>query len=525
MKVRTDLDTMSRSMPASALALVLTLCGMTAPVFAQSGDEGRGNESKDQPFSASYVQELARNLARKAFVPPKEHVRGPWSKIGYDQYRDIRFRSERAIWRGERRNFELHLLPAAWLYKMPVDINIVSNGEVHPLRPDNGVFDFGKLARPPDAGTEPIGFSGFRINAPVNRRRVFDEIWVFQGASYFRGVSRGQIYGLSARGLAINTAQPSGEEFPFFRTFWIETPTRSARRIVVHALLDSPSATGAYKFTIQGGAPTTADVDVTLFLRRDSLHVGLAPLTSMFLFSGIDRSRVSDFRPAVHDSDGLAIADTEGERVWRPLTNPKRLQVSSFSVTDLRGFGLVQRARNFFHFQDLEASYERRPSAWIEPTGSWGGGSVELIEIPSDEEIHDNVVAFWRPHDAYSKDQVYRFGYRISWPDDVRSKDLAIVRSTSSGLTNGPERKSGAIRYSVEFVGGSVAKLRDPPGAALSATAGRISKPVVQRNPYTKGWRVHFLFTPGDGDLAELRLELKDRDKTISEVWLSRWTR
>ena len=519
------MNTILRSTLASAIALLFIVRGMSAPLWAQSSDEKPASGSAAPTFSATYVQELARSLATKPFSPPKEHVPEPWSKVSYDQYRDIRFRSERAIWRGEHRNFELHPLPAAWLYKMPVDINIVSDGKVHPLRPDNGYFDFGKSTRAPDAATEPIGFSGFRINAPINRRRVFDEIWVFQGASYFRGVSKGQVYGLSARGLAINTAQPSGEEFPFFRAFWVETPSRSARQIVVHALLDSPSATGAYKFTIRGGAPTKADVEVTLFLRRDALHVGVAPLTSMFLFSGIDRSRVSDFRPAVHDSDGLAIADTDGERVWRPLTNPKRLQVSSFSVRDLRGFGLVQRARNYFHFQDLEANYHRRPSAWIEPMGSWGDGKVELIEIPSDEEIHDNIVAFWRPHDPYSKDQVYRFGYRISWPDDVRSDDLATVRSTSSGLANGPDRKSGAIIYAVEFVGRTIAKLRDPPSAALSTTAGRITKPVVERNPYTKGWRVHFLFTPGESELAELRLELKDRDKTISEVWLSRWTR
>jgi glucans biosynthesis protein len=514
---------MLRSQTVNSVALsvlLLAFVGGGGPALAQPK-----TALEAQRFSADFVQRLARDLASKAFVPAKEDVPKPWTDIGYEQYRDIRFRSERAVWRNESRNFELHPLPAAFLYKWPVEINIVDAGTVRPLQRDNNLFDFGILAGAPTADSTPIGFSGFRINAPINRPRVFDEVWVFQGASYFRGVSRGQVYGLSARGLAINTAQPSGEEFPFFRTFWVEKPARSAREIVVHALLDSQSATGAYKFTIKGNAPTTADVDVTLFLRRDSLHVGVAPLTSMFLFSGLDRSRVSDFRPAVHDSDGLAISDMDGERIWRPLANPKRLQVSAFSVNDLKGFGLVQRARNFFHFQDLEANYERRPSAWIEPAGSWGGGTVQLIEIPSDEEIHDNIVAFWRPSEAYSEGQAYRFRYRISWPDDIASHQLATVRGTSSGLANGPERKTGAIRYAVDFAGGDFARLGRLPKAALSATAGEVSEPVVEHNPYTKGWRVNFLLRPGDSELVELRLELKQGDKRVSEVWLSRWTK
>ena len=248
---------------------------------------------------------------------------------------------------------------------------------------------------------------------------MFDEIAVFQGASYFRGVSKGQVYGLSARGLAIDTAQPGGEEFPFFRAFWLETPVPTARQTIVHALLDSPSATGAYTFRIAGGKPTTMDVEVKLFTRKQIEHVGVAPLTSMFLFSGNGRERIDDFRPAVHDSDGLAIADANGERVWRPLANPRRLQVSAFSVKELAGFGLIQRQRNFPSFEDLEARYERRPSAWVEPVGSWGSGAVHLVEIPSEEEIHDNVVAFWRPQEPYKQGSAYTFAYRLTWPDQA----------------------------------------------------------------------------------------------------------
>lgn len=474
------------------------------------------------PFSERIVQQLALELSKKPFASAKDQVPERWANLGYDQYRDVRFRSERAIWHNERRNFELHLLPSGWLYKYPVEINVVDGGTAKPIQPDNSLFAFGTLAGQPPPDAPPVSFSGFRVNGPINRPNVFDEILAFQGASYFRGISRGQVYGLSARGLAIDTAEPQGEEFPFFRTFWVETPPRGSREIIVHALLDSPSTTGAYRFRISGGAPTIVDVEVKLYPRRDVLHVGIAPLTSMFLVSGIDRSRISDFRPRVHDSDGLAIANGAGEHIWRPLTNPRRLQVSVFSVRDLKAFGLIQRHRSFSDYEDLEANYERRPSAWIVPTGSWGDGSVHLIEIPSEEEIHDNIVAFWRPLAPYGKDQIYTFAYRLTWPADVPPSPVASVRNTSSGLANGPDRKTGAIRYAVDFAGPVLADL---PEAVLSATAGKVSVPVVLRNPSTRGVRVDFLLTPGDAEIVELRLELKSKDKVISEVWLARWTK
>ena len=475
-------------------------------------------------FSPDYVARLAADMARKPFLSPSEGVPPPWDTLGYDQYRDIRFRRERAIWHGEGRNFELQLLPAGWLFKYPIAVHIVDRGRARPIGADNAMFEFGRLAGQPSAGVMP--FSGVRLNGPLNRPAVFDEIVVFQGASYFRALSRGQAYGISARGLAIDTGEQSGEEFPFFRTFWVETPVKNARALVMHALLDSPSTTGAYTFRIAGGAPTAIDVEVQLFPRRDGMRVGVAPLTSMFLFSPIDKSRISDFRRAVHDSDGLAIASASGERVWRPLTNPRRLQVSEFLVHDLAGFGLAQRQRRPADYEDLEAAYERRPSGWIEPRGAWGSGSVHLVEIPSEEEIHDNIVAYWRPREPYQKAQTYRFAYRIVWPDHVPSApDKAIVRDTFSGLANGPDRKSGAVRYAVDFAGPALAGLKDLPEAALSASAGRVDAPVVQRNPSTRGVRVDFLLRPENADLVELRLELKSADKTISEVWLSRWTK
>ncbi len=223
---------------------------------------------------------------------------------------------------------------------------------------------------------------------------------MFQGASYFRAVAQHLLYGLSARGLAINTAEPSGEEFPAFTHFWIERPAPRASSIVIYALLESASTTGAYRFTVQPGVETVMDVELTLFPRADMHVVGIAPLTSMFLFDETNRGRLDDYRPEVHDSDGLQITSKTGEHIFRQLANPIKLQVSTFTTQPPQGFGLVQRSREQSDFQDFENLYERRPSAWVEPKGDWGAGAVELVEIPSGRESNDNIVAFWRPAQA-----------------------------------------------------------------------------------------------------------------------------
>src|SRR6202034_4338273 len=238
--------------------------------------------------------------------------------------------------------------------------------------------------------------SGFRIRSRINSKKVWDEFLVFQGASYFRAVAQNLLYGLSPRGLAINTAEPSGEEFPVFTHFWIEQPGKHANSVVIFALLESESVTGAYRFTVQPGAETLTDVDLTLFPRAEIRVAGIAPLTSMFLFDETNRGRLDDYRPEVHDSDGLLIAAASGEQIFRPLANPIKLQVSTFTTQQPKGFGLVQRSRQQSDFQDFEAQYERRPSAWVEPQGDWGPGSLELVEIPSGRETNDNIVAFWR---------------------------------------------------------------------------------------------------------------------------------
>ena len=386
-------------------------------------------------------------------------------------------------------------------------------------------FDLGPLTGKL-AAEDRIGFSGFRLTGPMNRPDLYDEIIVFQGASYFRALSRGQVYGLSARGLALNVGQSGGEEFPAFRHFWIEKPPAPSSRIIIHALLNSPSVAGAYRFDVTPGDPTTIAVQATLYPRKDLQNVGIAPLTSMFLFSPINRKRVDDFRAAVHDSDGLAMVNGWGENLWRPVNNPRRLQVSNFLDQDPRGFGLIQRARTFAQYQDLEAKYERRPGSWVEPSTGWGPGSVELFEIPSEEEIHDNIVAYWKPSNRLAAGKAHVFNYRLSWPNDVpRGWPGAIVHATRAGLINGPQRSSGAIQFAVDFKGLSPSSMSELPSARVDASVGAASAPVVQANRDIDGVRVSFSFDPKGTATSELRLVLQSNDKPVSETWLYRWTK
>ena len=503
---------------SAALAAALGLARQLA-----LSDRAWAADSADapQPFSTEHIKEIARKLAESDYAKPVIELPEPFNKLSYDQYRDIRFKSDQAIWHGDKLDFEVQLFPMGWLYDMPVEIWIADQGEARPLKADGRLFALGPLiGKGPE--TAPFGFSGFRVHSPINRADYFDEYAVFQGASYFRAVGRDQKYGASARGLAINTAKPAGEEFPFFRTFWLEKPKAGDTSISVHALLDSQAVTGAYRFVIQPGETTVMDVDVTLYPRKNLLHVGIAPLTSMFLHGPADQRRSGDFRPAVHDSAGLAVLNGSGERLWRPLTNPKTLQTSAFVDKDPKGFGLWQRDRSFRDFEDLEAHYEQRPTVWVEPKGAWGEGYIELIEIPVEDEIHDNVVAYWKPAKGLEAGGPHEFQYRLHWGDQVPAAwTAARVAKTRVGNA----KKPGTFLFVIDYEGAAVKDLRDLPVAVLSANPGTVTNIVVQRNPALPGIRVSFELNPGGADLVELRLALKAAEQLISESWLYRWTK
>ncbi len=504
-------------------ALGLTFALLTGAVPAKSQIIDAAPTTDVSAFTADTVMEIARSLAAKPYKAPPDIEAERDSNSTYDAYRDVRFKRDAAIWRDDRIAFQLHVLPSGWLFRQPVFLYLVDDGVARRFKPDVGLFTFGKKASPLPENAE-VSLSGFRINGPMNAPDIFDEIIVFQGASYFRAVSRGQLYGTSARGLAINTAGSEGEEFPFFRAFWVEKPARGARQIVVHALLDSPSVTGAYRFVVTPGEVTSVDVDHTLFPRKTVKNFGIAPLTSMHLKAPVDAMRVSDFRPRVHDADGLAMVNGRDERLWRPLVNPRRLQVSAFQDDDPEGFGLIQRTRSFPAFQDLEARYHKRPSVWVEPTVPFRRGDVVLVEIPTEEEIHDNIVAYWQPADALKAGKPRRFAYRMLWPDRSPSRGAGPwVQTTLSGPALGENRAKGKVRFVVDYVTENPSVASDVPDARMTASAGDISDVVVQRNVETGGIRVSFLFDPKQARTAELRLSLDRQNKRAPEVWLYRW--
>jgi glucans biosynthesis protein len=489
--------------------------------WAQDAPTADAVKPAGTPFPVDHVRKLAESLARSEYAAPTAEVPEPFKKLSAEQFRDIRFMTDKAVWRADRLDFELQLLPMGWLYDKPVEIWLVDGGEARQLKADGSLFQFGKQLEgaPPEA---PFGFSGFRIHGPLNRSDLNDEYVVFQGASYFRAMARNQAYGLSARGLALNTAQPSGEEVPSFRALYIEKPKPGAPEIIVHALLDSPSVTGAYRFVIQPGDATVMDIDATLFPRRALTHVGLAPLTSMFLHGSAHHRVNNDFRPAVHDSEGLAVLNGKGERLWRPLTNPKTLQISAFMDKNPKGFGLAQRDRKFSSYEDLEARYERRPTAWVEPKGGWGDGYVELIEIPTEVEIHDNIVVYWKPAKALESGVAHRFVYRLHWTENIpASWSGAWVDKTFVGGM----KQADTQLFVVDFEGPSVRELRELPVAQLGVSAGAVANLSVQRHPDINGVRVTFELNTAGTEVAELRLSLKAGDKLISETWLFRWTR
>ena len=471
------------------------------------------------PFDGSTIRTMARQLATQPYKAPDRTLPASFKKLDYDAYQGIRFNPAKSLWLDQQRKFTAQFFHRGYIYQDRVDIFEVADGKAQPIRYNPDLFTFGKVT--PSA--DDLGFAGFRIRYPMNHPNTQDEVCAFLGASYFRAIAKDQSYGLSARGLAIKTADSSGEEFPVFRSFWLERPASDADVIVLHALLDSPSAAASFRFTIRPGEDTVFDIETATYPRTDITQAGLAPLTSMFLFDANDRTRFDDWRAAVHDSNGLQLHTGHDEFLWRPLANPRDLQISSFSDTGPRGFGLMQRERTFVDYQDLESRFEKRPSAWIEPIGDWGQGVVELVEIPSDREVNDNMVAFWRPKDTLRAKGEYLLNYRLHWcwapPGEVK---LAQTLQTRCGLSFDQKHR----QFIIDFVGDSLKSLTPdrPPVLDAGAEQGKIVSAVAEPNPDISGWRVSIELDPQDNKLVELHARLTLGDKPLTETWIYRWT-
>ena len=467
-------------------------------------------------FGFDEVANIARKLASEPYRPAAlvpEYLRS----LSYDEYRDIRFDTTQSWWRNGG-NFRIEFIHPGLFYGHAVKINTIDAGGVHAVPFSPRQFNYGRN-KFGDKLPENLGFAGFRLGFPFYRRTEFNHVIVFAGASYFRAVAKGQVFGLSARGLAIDTGLPSGEEFPTFKEFWVERPAPQAREVTVHALLDSPSLAGAYSFLVQPGDRTVVHVRARLFLRKAVKELGIAPLTSMFLY-GEGRPRpAEDWRPEVHDSDGLAMQSGGGEWLWRPLGNPEKLRLSYFEFDNPRGFGLLQRDRKFQNYEDLETRHELRPNAWITPVGEWGKGFVKLVEIPSRKETNDNIVAYWMPRVVPAVGKPLDFAYAIRFQTD-ESLGVAIGRATATRIGDGD--KEEWKRIVIDFEGQRMRAL--PESAPVKAVVslgpeGQLVQQSVFRNAVTGGWRLSFQVRRPKGKPLELRAFLQNGSESLTETW------
>lgn len=466
-------------------------------------------------FGFEQVVQQAQQLARQPYKPPPQ-VAPRYRKLSFDQWNGIQYRADKALWPNTR--FRVQLRPAGYLFTHPVAIHLVDAQGVHTLP-----FQAGRFAYDPNQVGGPLppdlGYAGLRLLYPINQPDKYDEIITFLGASYFRAVPQHGWFGLSARGLAIDTAEPSGEEFPRFSEFWLVKPAPDADQVTLYALLNSPSATGAYRFIIKPGKQTVVDVKSTLFLRKPVKKLGLAPLTSMYLYGiGDHRPPDSPF-PAVHDSDGLLIETGDGKWIWRPLTNPEHLRESSFTLRSVGGFGLMQRDRKFEDYESLNMYYQDRPSAWIKPESDWGPGHLHLVEIATDGEFNDNMVAFWVPDHVPAPGKPLQFDYSIHWQltQPVRSPTGRVVATLIGG-----DAKTGTDKFVIDYTGAKLDGLEENAGVRGMVEVNHDAKVVenrVLKNPYVHGWRQVIQVLPLPHQPITVRAYLAKGDQALTETW------
>jgi periplasmic glucans biosynthesis protein len=471
------------------------------------------------PFQPQSIVDLARTLAKSPFKGPPTDLPAPFQNLNYEHYVGIRYHKDRLIWGDDKAGFVIEPLHRGFIFAAHMQINLVEGGMSRRLAYDAADFEFGAVQPPQNVGD--IGFSGFRIL--TMRDGALAEAAIFQGASFFRARAPGQILGVQARGLSLKTGDPRGEEFPLFKAVWIEKPSPATNALVVHALLDSESVAGAYRFTIRPGEAIIIDTEMTLAPRASVDNVGIGTMSAMSISSPLDRRRPDDVRPIIAETNGLQMSSGKGEWIWRPITNRTTLQISSFVDENPRGFGSLQRNRNFESYQDDELKFQLRPSLWIEPLSDFGAGNVTLLEIPAESETNSNCIAYWRPNGGIVAGKEATWAYRQFWCWSPPSQPSQLkVFESRGGRGAGPKRR----RFIVAFAGdalGDPETLRDPK-PALTVSPGTISSVRSYLYRDWKLFRVVFDIDPGSETQSEMRLVIESEGKPVSETWLYRWT-
>jgi glucans biosynthesis protein len=481
------------------------------------------------PATFDTVRALARERAAKPWVERPGNLDPFWTNLKYADHGKINFRRGRSVWNGDNRGFHLEFFHPGWVFPKTVAFHEVAPDATRLLEWNADFFDYRDLVIP-DGTPKPDGFAGFRILAPLNTPGELDELAVFLGSSYFRSLAPGLGFGTSARGLALNPMRPQGEEFPDFVEWWIERPEPGAREIRAWALLDSPSVAGAYQFRIQPGRGTVMEIETELTFRQDVELIGIAPFSSMMWYSEFTQPKPLDFRPEIHDSDGLLIHFGELEAAWRPLDTGKSVRHSVFAADKFFGFGLAQRDRDFRNYQDLEANFQQRPSVWVEPVGVWPEGRINLIETPGNGDGSDNVVCFWEPKQRPKAGEPIRLAYRIQWLPEISVAGLSKVmesrRSHQSfpAAAGRPDEELYVIDFSTPA--NPVDDETRPELLVEVDTNTKLLDKTLQRNPNTGGWRATFTVQIDEKvPAAELACRLLKGGRSISERWTVQWKR
>lgn len=483
-----------------------------------------------QPFDYAWLKGQARALAKAPYKSHKQVLPGPLEGLNWDQYQSIRYRQDHALWADGNGKFQAKFFHLGLYFHTPVHIYDIVDGKAQQLAYDPAAFDYGSSGLGGKQLPKDLGFAGFRLNTRKDTDRDFS---AFLGASYFRAVGKEGQYGQSARGLAIDTGTGGPEEFPDFIAYYLEQPADDSDTVVVYGLLDSPSVAGAYRFAITNGEVLVMDIDSALYPRKAIERLGIGPCTSMYQVGENDSRMDWDWRPEIHDTDGLAMWTGGGEWIWRPLCNPPQLRFNMFVDENPRGFGLLQRDRNFDHYQDDGVFYEKRPCLWVEPKSGWGKGSVQLVEIPTVDETFDNIVAFWNPQAKPQPGQELLMGYRLYWgAHPPASSPLAHCVATRTGLGGivGQKRSHFSWRFAVDFAGGDLAALVKDSKTKVEAIiqVSRGTTEIVSARPLheLKGYRAMFDLVPPDDSTQQIdiRLFLRANGKPLTETWLYQWT-
>ncbi len=512
-----------RFIQGSAAALSVAAAGTSLSAVHVPRTLGLRRFGPSHPFDYARLKGLARALAAERYRPPPEKLPPALARLTWDRWEAIRYREHRALWADEPSRYRIAFMHLGYTVVAPVLMYEVAGGRARQIEYDPAMWDYRRAGIRADELPANLGFGGFKVFYHTDWTR---DCTVYQGASYFRAVDGQMQYGMSQRGLAIDTGMPRPEEFPDFVAFYLERPDAGSNRLTVFALLDSPSVAGAYRFRIDAGAMQVMNVDAALYPRRRIERIGIAPGTSMF-YKGKNQQGVSeDWRPEIHDSDGLQILNGQGEWLWRPLVNPRTVRVNTFLDDNPRGFGLMQRERHFSAYEDDGVFYERRPDCWVEPKTGWGRGTVMLVEIPTPNETNDNIVAFWNPEDKPEAGQELTFAYALNWcRDNPLSCPLATTGATFTGIGGviGRKRTYFSWRFVVDFFGGNLEMLTDADRVVpvISASRGRIELASARPLRPLHGWRAMFDLVPdASTEPIDLRLYLMLDGQPLTETWL-----